>query len=113
MAGTEKLKADTLEKEIENYLIRSVKKIDPDGLCWKFVSPGTAGVPDRIVILNGRLCFVELKRPKGGRTSELQRWRRQQLRKQLQLSFIVNTPEDVDRLIICMCRDDWDESYDL
>lgn len=29
----------------------------------KFISPGIAGVPDRIVLYSGRVCFVELKRP--------------------------------------------------
>ncbi|MDO4717535.1 MAG: VRR-NUC domain-containing protein [Propionibacteriaceae bacterium] len=32
-------------------------------MCWKFTSPGTQGVPDRVVILpGGRIGFVELKR---------------------------------------------------
>ena len=33
------------------------------GLCLKFVSPGHAGVPDRIILLNGAVHFVEVKRP--------------------------------------------------
>lgn len=34
------------------------------GECLKFVSPGNAGVPDRIVLLpNGKMQFVELKAP--------------------------------------------------
>ena len=36
------------------------------GLCWKFVSPGTSGVPDRIVVLpGGTVWFVELKADDG------------------------------------------------
>ena len=32
------------------------------GVCFKFVSPGTVGVPDRIVILpGGEITWVELK----------------------------------------------------
>lgn len=49
-----------LEKEIEKFLIDNVKKLG--GRCYKFTSPGNAGVPDRIVLLpGGLLYFVELK----------------------------------------------------
>ena len=48
------------EKEIEAYLVRSVK--NKKGLCMKWTSPGKAGVPDRIVIVpGGKVYFVELK----------------------------------------------------
>ena len=35
------------EKSIEEKLVAAVKV--QGGVCWKFTSPGTAGVPDRIV----------------------------------------------------------------
>lgn len=48
------------EKTLERKLKERVKKLG--GLCWKFTSPGTAGVPDRIVVLpDGQIIFVELK----------------------------------------------------
>lgn len=50
------------EKDIEKYLRKSIKQAG--GECLKWISPGTAGVPDRIVICpDGRIVFVELKRP--------------------------------------------------
>ncbi|KUO73447.1 MAG: nuclease [Desulfosporosinus sp. BRH_c37] len=50
------------EKQIELKLRDAVKS--KGGLALKFVSPGTAGVPDRIVLIpDGRLYFVELKAP--------------------------------------------------
>nr|DAR84849.1 MAG TPA: Nuclease [Caudoviricetes sp.] len=53
-----------LEKDIEKFLVREVKKLG--GLCYKWVSPGNAGVPDRIVLLPNRpAMFVELKTDKG------------------------------------------------
>lgn len=53
-----------LEKEVEKFLVREVKKIG--GVSFKFISPGNAGVPDRIVILpTGKVVFVELKINKG------------------------------------------------
>lgn len=62
-----------LEKFLEQKLVRRVKAAG--GLCLKWSSPGAAGVPDRIVLLpGGRVIFVEMKRPKGGRLSDLQKW---------------------------------------
>lgn len=49
-----------LESIIEKYLVSEVKK--QGGTAYKFVSPGHAGVPDRLCLLpNGTLFFVELK----------------------------------------------------
>ena len=68
----------TLEKEIEKKLVDKVRH--HGGLCLKWVCPGWAGVPDRIVLLpGGRIIFVELKRPKGSRMSDRQRWWRKKL----------------------------------
>lgn len=62
-----------LEKEIEAKLVNLVK--NHGGMCLKWVCPGWAGVPDRIVLLpGGRIMFVELKRPKGGKVSSRQIW---------------------------------------
>ena len=62
-----------LERDIERALVGMIKR--HGGLCLKWVCPGWAGVPDRIVLLpGGRIVFVELKRPEGGRLSELQKW---------------------------------------
>jgi len=50
------------EKDIEAHLRGRVKAIG--GKAYKFVSPGNAGVPDRLVCLpGGRIVFVELKAP--------------------------------------------------
>ena len=64
-----------LERDIEQALVGMVKR--HGGLCLKWVCPGWSGVPDRIILLpGGRVLFVELKRPKGGRYSALQdKWR--------------------------------------
>ena len=50
------------EYAIEKHLIRKAQV--RGGACLKFTSPGTAGVPDRIVILpGGKIGFAELKAP--------------------------------------------------
>lgn len=50
-----------LESKIEKELRLQVKAIG--GKAYKFSSPGNNGVPDRIVIYNGRCHFIELKKP--------------------------------------------------
>lgn len=63
---------NTLEKDLERKLRQNVER--RDGLCLKWVCPGWIGVPDRIVLLpGGRIFFVEMKRPKDGKLSAMQR----------------------------------------
>lgn len=67
----------TRESEIEAIMRRQL--ISRGCLSWKFVSPGCSGVPDRIVVLpKGQIYFVELKAD-GGRASEIQIYRAEQL----------------------------------
>ena len=48
------------ERDIEKVLVDEVKRLG--GRAYKWVSPGNAGMPDRIVIFPGRPpVFVELK----------------------------------------------------
>lgn len=69
----------TLEKDVEQRLVRLIK--NHGGLALKWVCPGWAGVPDRIVLLpGGRIYFIELKRPQGGRIAERQKWWADKLR---------------------------------
>lgn len=59
------------ESYIESNLCSNIKNIG--GLCLKFVSPGNAGVPDRIILLpDGRVRFIELK-TETGRLAPIQR----------------------------------------
>ena len=39
------------ERDIEELLVSAVKSVH--GVAYKFISPGHAGVPDRLVILPG------------------------------------------------------------
>lgn len=52
-----------LEKDVERWLGQEVRKLG--GLWYKFTSPGRSGVPDRILILQGQVIFVEMKTEKG------------------------------------------------
>lgn len=67
------------ESQIERFLVRKVK--ENGGLCYKFVSPGNPGVPDRIVITpNGKTIYVELK-TEIGRLAKVQKWQRSEMEK--------------------------------
>ena len=50
------------ECAVEKHLISVTRACG--GICLKFISPGIAGVPDRIVILpGGKIGFAETKAP--------------------------------------------------
>lgn len=56
------MKSKILEADIEAKFQKAVKAAG--GKAYKFVSPGTLGVPDRMVVFPGRVIgYVELKRP--------------------------------------------------
>jgi hypothetical protein len=58
------------ESRLEQRFVKDVK--DLGGWALKFISPGNAGVPDRLVILpGGQVVFVELK-TKDGKLSAVQ-----------------------------------------
>ena len=81
------MEGDILEEQkIESYLKKQVELIG--GKAYKFVSPGVAGVPDRIVLLpGGRIFFIELKAP-DKKLGKLQEYRAKELRA---LGFDVRT----------------------
>lgn len=82
-----------LESTIERKLVEAARK--RGGLALKFVSPGTDGVPDRIVLLpRGKLAFVELKAP-GKTLRPLQVRRKEQLEA---LGFSVYCVDGVEQI---------------
>ncbi|QZI92134.1 VRR-NUC domain-containing protein [Vibrio phage PS25B.1] len=66
----------TRENKVERYLDSEVVKLG--GLTRKWVSPGRDGVPDRIVVINSVVWFVEIKTIDGV-TSEVQKREHQRL----------------------------------
>jgi hypothetical protein len=68
-----------LEKEIEQQYVNLIKA--KGGIALKFVCPGFAGMPDRIILLpGGEMYFVEFKAP-GKKPRPLQLSRHRMLRK--------------------------------
>lgn len=85
------------EAELESRLVKEVKRIG--GKAPKWVSPGTRGVPDRLVILpGGRTIYVEMKAP-GKPLEPLQvRWAKI-LRNLGHRVYKIDSNEDIDRFI--------------
>lgn len=84
------------EKIIEQYL---KKRVEENGLCLKWTSPGTAGVPDRICIFpGGRVVFVETKAPTGT-VKKIQKEVIRRMRNLGAVVYVASTKEDVDQII--------------
>lgn len=85
------------EKEVEKKLIKAVKS--SGGICWKFISPGTAGVPDRIILMpKGRIAFVETKAP-GEKPRLLQLSRHRLLRRLGFKVYVLDALDDIEKII--------------
>lgn len=94
------------EKSIEEKLVAAVKAVG--GVCWKFTSPGTAGVPDRIVLMPfGRIGFVEVKAP-GETPRPLQRSRLKLLRRLGFKAFVLDNISDIPKIIKEVMQNDPD-----
>ena len=86
------------EKIIEEKLIKAVKQ--KGGVCWKFTSSGTAGVPDRIVLMpKGHIAFVEVKAP-NQKPRPLQLSRHKLLRRLGFQVYVLDALEDIDKIIL-------------
>lgn len=85
------------EKHIESRLVKGVEKLG--GLAWKFVSPGTSGVPDRIILFpHGQIYFVELK-DLGKKPERLQPKRHEQLQELGFIVVVLDSDADVDMFL--------------
>ena len=85
------------EKDVEEYLRDQVKALG--GKAYKFVSPGNAGVPDRMVCLpGGGVAFVELKAP-GKKPTPLQEAQHRKMRNLGLSVFVLDSKLGVDLFI--------------
>lgn len=99
------------ERDIEKYLVKEVRK--KHGKAFKFVSPASAGVPDRIIILPGGVtCFVELKRP-GGKPRPVQRFILLYLYHQGHRVAVVDNKDTAKALVRRLCRQKGGGHYDV
>lgn len=85
------------EKQIEQKLVQSVKSAG--GVAPKFVSPGFAGMPDRLILLpDGHIGFAELKAP-GKEPRPLQLARHRLLRKLGFKVYVIDSIEQIGGMI--------------
>lgn len=85
------------EKVIEHALVMATRS--KGGIAPKFISPGFAGMPDRLVLLpHGRMGFVELKAP-GRKPRPLQLARHRLLRR---LGFKVYVIDDTRQIAMVL-----------
>lgn len=82
------------ERDIERALSKALA--ERGCLSLKFL--GTErGIPDRIVIGNGAVCFVETKNGTHGRLSKMQEWQHERLRKAGAEVFVIRTADEARR----------------
>lgn len=87
-----------LESKIETRLVKKVKS-ELKGLCYKFISPGNAGVPDRIVLArSGMVFFVETKAP-GKDLEPHQKRQKEKIEKLGCKVFVIDSIDSVDKFI--------------
>jgi hypothetical protein len=85
------------EKTLERKLVSAVKKMG--GICPKFTSPGTDGMPDRIVLLPGcRIAFVEVKRH-GEKPRPLQLARHEMLRRLGFKIYVLDSADQIQQIL--------------
>ncbi len=85
------------ETEIEKKLVRTVKT--KGGIAPKFVSPGMAGMPDRLVLLPGGVfAFAELKAP-GMKPRPLQLARHRMLMSLGFKVYVIDGIEQIDEVL--------------
>ena len=89
------------EKDLERRMVRTVKNMG--GLALKFVSPGMAGVPDRLVLLpDGKMAFAEMKAP-GRKPRPLQGLRHEQLRDLGFRVYVIDGKEQIGGMLDDIC----------
>lgn len=82
------------EATVERHLVDRIKA--RGGVCEKTVSPGKRGFFDRVVVVAGRVFFVETKRPSRGRLTPHQKKRHDEFRAAGASVVILASVEEVE-----------------
>lgn len=92
----------TPEGIVESYLVKKAKQNNM--ICFKFVSPGNRGVPDRILIGNGKTIFIETKAD-GKKPRKLQEKVISKMRNTGATVFVADNKEKIDEIINMVLED--------
>lgn len=85
------------EKTIEQYAVKEAKA--RGGIAFKFASPSTKGVPDRLIVLpSGRVGFLELK-SSIGKPTKLQKYWLKYLEKLGCYTGVANSKKTVEQFM--------------
>lgn len=85
-----------LEADIERFFVKQVT--NKGHLVMKLNSRSANGMPDRLVLADGKVYFVELKRP-GGKPRPLQISQQNKLKRHGGIVFNLSTREEVLQFI--------------
>lgn len=85
------------EAFLEQKLVQAVQ--ERGGQAFKFVSPGAAGVPDRLLLFpRKKIAFCEVKAP-GKKLRPLQSYRINQLRRMGFRVYVVDSEEQIGEMM--------------
>jgi hypothetical protein len=87
-----RLKESIIERELKNKIQQL------GGICLKWSSPGNRGVPDRIILYQGDVIFVELKRP-GQKLRPLQEYQRRKFQELGVDIEVIDSMEGVEEFV--------------
>ena len=86
------------EIEVEDYLVEQAKAIGGEVRKLRWI--GRNGAPDRVIMLEGKTIWVELKRPGTKRANPHQIREHERMRRAGQTMVVVDSFEGVDKLIV-------------
>lgn len=61
-----------LERDLIDKVRQAIKRHFPNSWIWKINDRTTSGIPDLLIINDGRHVFFEMKRPNAGKRSRIQ-----------------------------------------
>ena len=86
------------ERQLEEKLNKKIRELG--GLPLKFTSPGHVGVPDRIILMpNGRIYFVEMKRHRGKKVLDMQKYTFEKFEEMGFKVYILDSMREIEKFI--------------
>ena len=96
----------TTESDIEKECIKQIH--DLGGWCIKYTSSSERGLPDRLCIFpNGKIVWVEFKRPRRFKLDPLQKIQVKRLKKLHQTAIMINSFSKITNLIDYAIEKGW------